>query len=136
MRFDNRHLWFGAASLLVLACQGPKPAATADLEFRLGEGRCVEPGKCPALIQLQLGQQLRAQGLASARIGLELDFWPVADFELLKAVLPRACWVDASREVSTLKSFKSPAEIGRLSVAAALAEARPDAIRDEWRVAA
>ena len=142
--------WVETADIRALASASGQTAAAMVEQSWQRAGRA--PGFArPAVFDargafLQLGQQLRAQGLASARIGLELDFWPVADFELLKAVLPRARWVDASPVVSTLKSFKSPAEIGRLSVAAALAEAgmraaladiRPgttrDAIATAWK---
>jgi Xaa-Pro aminopeptidase len=72
---------------------------------------------------LALGELLQARGLSRARIGLDLDFWPVADFELLKAVLPSVQWRDASRVLGQIKAVKSPAEIARLTQAALIAEA-------------
>ncbi len=71
----------------------------------------------------QLGALLRQRGLQGARIGLDLDFWPVSDFALLKQVLPGIDWVDASAVIAAIKAVKSPREITRLKQAAALAEA-------------
>ena len=71
----------------------------------------------------QLGALLRQRGLQGARIGLDLDFWPVSDFALLKQVLPEIDWVDASAVIAAIKAVKSPREITRLKQAAALAEA-------------
>lgn len=71
----------------------------------------------------QLGALLRQRGLQGARIGLDLDFWPVSDFALLKQVLPGIDWVDASAVIGAIKAVKSPREITRLKQAAALAEA-------------
>ncbi len=70
-----------------------------------------------------LGDLLRARGLARARIGLDLDFWPVADFLALREAMPRITWADASAAVGHIKALKSAAEITRLTQAAALAEA-------------
>jgi Xaa-Pro aminopeptidase len=71
----------------------------------------------------QLGELLRARGLTDARIGLDLDFWPVIDFQHLCAVLPRVRWVDASATITAIKLIKSANEIAKLNTAAALAEA-------------
>ncbi len=71
----------------------------------------------------QLGALLRQRGLQGARIGLDLDFWPVSDFALLKQVLPEIDWADASAVIGAIKAVKSPREITRLKQAAALAEA-------------
>ena len=95
---------------------------------------------------LALGDLLKARGLSHACIGLDLDFWPVADFELLKAVLPRVQWRDASQVLGQIKAVKSPTEIARLTQAALIAEAgihhalaavhegiHRDAIATAWR---
>jgi Xaa-Pro dipeptidase len=62
-----------------------------------------------------LGDALREKGL-SGRIGLELGFIPVADFEAF-AKLP-VSWVDATRIVEQLRAIKHPLEITRLGRAA------------------
>jgi len=72
---------------------------------------------------VQLGALLRQRSLQGARIGLDLDFWPVSDFALLKQVLPEIDWVDASAVIGAIKAVKSPREITLLKQAAALAEA-------------
>lgn len=71
----------------------------------------------------QLARLLQQQGLANARIGLDLDFWPAADFALLQEQLPHIHWADASATIARIKAVKSPREIARLQQAAALAEA-------------
>lgn len=71
----------------------------------------------------RLGEVLNERGLVGGRIGLDLDFWPVADFEILHDILPRIRFADASRVLERLKAVKSPREIARLRRAALLAEA-------------
>ena len=71
----------------------------------------------------QLAHLLNSAGLAQARLGLDLDFWPVADYRLLCEVLPHVVWRDASATVGAIKVVKSAAEIERLQTAAAWAEA-------------
>jgi Xaa-Pro aminopeptidase len=70
-----------------------------------------------------LGDLLARHGLARARIGLDLDFWPVLDFQLLTEALPQVRWVDASATTGAIRAVKSPGEIERLRLAAAIAEA-------------
>jgi len=70
-----------------------------------------------------LGTLLKRQGLDRARIGLDLDFWPVLDFHLLEQCLPGVRWVDASATIGAIRAVKSPAEIARLRQAAVIAEA-------------
>ena len=72
---------------------------------------------------LALGRLLQLRGLSRARIGLDLDFWPVPDYELLKATLPQVQWCDGSQVLGQIKAVKSPAEIARLTQAARVAEA-------------
>ncbi len=94
----------------------------------------------------QLGRLLKSHGWQRSRIGIDLDFWPVSDFALLREFLPGVEWVDASEIVSRIKSVKSAREISLLMQAASLAEAgmhralasvRPgmhrDAIAQAWK---
>jgi Xaa-Pro aminopeptidase len=71
----------------------------------------------------RLSELLRREGLLHARIGLDLDFWPVADYRQLQAQCPQPVWCDASVALSQIKAVKSPREIARLQAAASLAEA-------------
>ncbi len=71
----------------------------------------------------QLGRLLGQRGLADARIGLDLDFWPTNDFALLRQQLPRVRWTDASATIARIKAVKSPREVALLGQAARLAEA-------------
>lgn len=89
---------------------------------------------------------LQQERLLKGNIGLDLDFWPVADYSFLCARLPHTRWQDASEAVAQIKVIKSAAELDRLSQAARLAEAglqaalrvvspgaHRDAIASAWR---
>jgi Xaa-Pro aminopeptidase len=77
----------------------------------------------PRLAFARLGELLAREGLQDARVGLDLDFWPVADFALLRGQLPRVRWHDASAVLGSIKAVKSPREIALLHSAASVAEA-------------
>jgi Xaa-Pro dipeptidase len=57
---------------------------------------------------------LRRHGLAEARIGLELDYLPAADFAELAALLPSAKFVPAQALLARLRQIKTPDEIDLL----------------------
>ena len=69
-----------------------------------------------------LSQLLTARGLRRARIGLDLDFWPAADFAWLQHSVHGPSWSDAGETVALIKAVKSAREIDCLQRAAALAE--------------
>jgi Xaa-Pro aminopeptidase len=71
----------------------------------------------------RLSELLQREGLQRSQVGLDLDFWPVADFALLKQLCPQPLWRDASAALSAIKAVKSPREIAKLQSAASLAEA-------------
>jgi Xaa-Pro aminopeptidase len=70
-----------------------------------------------------LGDLLQECGLDRARIGVDLEFIPAADFEALKRALPDVAWVDGSPVLRRLRAVKTPREIERLRRAAMAAEA-------------
>jgi Xaa-Pro aminopeptidase len=70
-----------------------------------------------------LGDLLAERGMATARIGIDLEFVPAADFESLKRVLPQVAWQDGSLVLRRLRAIKSQREILCLRNAAAAAEA-------------
>jgi Xaa-Pro dipeptidase len=57
---------------------------------------------------------LRRHGLAEARIGLELDYLPAADFAELAALLPSAKFSAAQTLLARLRQIKTPNEIDLL----------------------
>lgn len=61
-----------------------------------------------------LADLLRELGLSSARIGIELDYLPAADFEKLKALLPSARFSGSQGIVARLRQIKTPDEIALL----------------------
>jgi Xaa-Pro dipeptidase len=58
-----------------------------------------------------LAELLARQGLAAARIGIELDYLPAGDFAALVRLMPRAEFVAAETLLARLRRIKSPAEI-------------------------
>lgn len=70
-----------------------------------------------------LGDLLRENGLARARIGIDLEFMPAADFITLKQTLPEVEWVDGSEVVRRLRMVKSAREIDCVRRACALSDA-------------
>lgn len=69
-----------------------------------------------------LSDQLRERGLDRARLGVDLSFLPVADFNLLQASLPHATLADGSDIIAHLKMIKTPHEIDLLRTAVHLSE--------------
>ncbi|WP_320199581.1 Xaa-Pro peptidase family protein [Agrobacterium sp. rho-13.3] len=70
-----------------------------------------------------LGEVLTERGLHRARVGVDLEFMPAADFEALKTALPDVTWVDGSLVLRRLRAVKTPREIERLRRATNAAEA-------------
>ena len=70
-----------------------------------------------------LADLLQEKGLRDARIGVDLEFMPAADFEALKTSIPSIRWVDGSLVLRRLRAIKTPREIERLRRAAMAAEA-------------
>jgi Xaa-Pro dipeptidase len=61
-----------------------------------------------------LADLLRKHGLASARIGIELDYLPAGDFAALSKALPQAHFAAAQAMLARLREVKTPAEIDLL----------------------
>lgn len=70
-----------------------------------------------------LSDLLRDHGLTNAKIGIDLEFMPAADFEALKRSIPAVHWVDGSLVLRRLRVVKTTREIERLTRAAIAAEA-------------
>jgi Xaa-Pro aminopeptidase len=70
-----------------------------------------------------LGSALTARGLARGRLGLDLGFWPVADFRVLCEALPAAQLLPGDTALMQLRAVKSTAEQGWLAAAGRCAEA-------------
>jgi Xaa-Pro aminopeptidase len=82
----------------------------------------------PATFDLQASLKalkglLTGRGLASARLGFDLDFVPANDLAAIRAALPAAKIADGSPVLARLLVVKAPGEIERLRLGAALAEA-------------
>ncbi|UJW75030.1 M24 family metallopeptidase [Rhizobium sp. SL42] len=77
-----------------------------------------------------LGDLISERGLAGARIAVDLEFMPAADFLALKAILPDVHWIDGSPLLRRLRSVKTPAEITWLRQASRAAEAGLSRMQD------
>lgn len=103
--------------------------SAAELAERSWQAACRATGfSRPAVFDARLafsrlGELLDREGLQGARVGLDLDFWPVADFALLREQLPQVHWRDGSAVLGAIKAVKSPREISKLQQAASVAEA-------------
>ena len=58
-----------------------------------------------------LADLLQKHGLTSARIGIETDYLPAADFIVLKKTLPQAEFVPVQATLARLRQIKSPEEL-------------------------
>jgi Xaa-Pro aminopeptidase len=116
-------IWLDAVDLSVL----PDGASTADrITCAYREQGLVHPrpenfDASRAFVLLR--EALSDKGLVNARIGVDFDFMPVADFQALRSALPDVVWVDGSDIVRRLRAVKSPSEVERLQKACRLAEA-------------
>ena len=70
-----------------------------------------------------LGRLLARRGLATGRIGLDLDFVSVTDFAAIRSVLPAATLGDGSGVLDRLRMVKAPGEVATLRRGASLAQA-------------
>lgn len=62
----------------------------------------------------RLAEELGKEGLTSGRIGLDMDYIPVADFSRLGAALPKVEFVNTTAAIAEIRSIKSAAEIDHL----------------------
>lgn len=71
-----------------------------------------------------LAGKLAERGLSAARIGLDFNSYgmPIGRFERMKRALPHVEWVDLGPLVWELRLIKSPAEVGLLERASAIAD--------------
>ncbi|MEO7009514.1 MAG: Xaa-Pro peptidase family protein [Caldimonas sp.] len=63
---------------------------------------------------LVLADQLKGLGLASARIGIEMDYLPAGDLRRLQAALPQARFERCEQILALLRQIKIPEEIALL----------------------
>src|SRR6266851_2330553 len=70
-----------------------------------------------------LAKLLSDMGLASARIGLELDYLPAGDFATLRRALPGATFSAAERLYARSRQIKTPEEIALLRRLSRIADA-------------
>jgi Xaa-Pro dipeptidase len=120
-------LWIDQVDIGGLEATGLDSAALVTEGYRRAEGSDAFPPRPttfrPERAFAALGELLAERGLGHARIGVDLEFLPAADFALLAATLPDVDWVDASEVVRRLRMVKSPREIDCIRRACRLADA-------------
>ena len=118
--------WVETADIRPWLASGHSAAELAERSWQAA-GRASgfsRPGVFDARLAFaRLGELLAREGLQGARVALDLDFWPVADFALLREQLPQVQWRDGSAVLGAIKAVKSPREIKLLRQAASVAEA-------------
>jgi Xaa-Pro dipeptidase len=96
----------GTAALAVVDMEASTVRARAGEVAEIAVWREFAFDAMPVLADL-----LTRHGLASARIGIEMDYLPAADFAELNRLLPQAQFVAAGALLARLRQRKTPAEI-------------------------
>lgn len=95
-------------------------AAMPDTEVRIWREFVDRP-------MVLLAEQLRSQGLARGRIGIELGYLPAADYTEIAELLPEAEFVACDEMLTRARQLKTPGEVALLEQ---LARVSDTAIRD------
>ncbi len=147
----THRLWVDTVDVSGLTSQGRSAAEVLDAAYRRQNGGSDAFLPRPATFDLgavltQLGDVLAERGLSRARVAVDLEFLPAANYFALTAALPDVRWSDGSDIVRRLRAIKSAGEIDNLRRACALAEAglaalvgggaagrSRDALSERWR---
>jgi Xaa-Pro aminopeptidase len=121
-------LWIDQVDIGGLDPAEPDTAKLVTAGYRRHNGGSDHFAPRPTTFRIEtafavLSEMLRERGLGRARIGVDLEFMPAADFARLAAALPEIDWVDGSEVVRRLRAVKSSREIDRIRRACALADA-------------
>lgn len=65
-----------------------------------------------------LTDALQRKGLASGRIGIDLDYLPATSFERLQKAMPQARFVNTTDDIAKIRAIKTPQEVAFLENAA------------------
>jgi Xaa-Pro dipeptidase len=107
-------------AMALVTADGAAALAAVDMEAstiraRAGDEIEIEVWREFAFEAMKVAADLlRRHGLAEARIGLELDYLPAADFAELAALLPSAKFVPAQALLARLRQIKTLGEIDLL----------------------
>lgn len=64
-----------------------------------------------------LARELAGRGLEKGRIGIDLDYLPAATFDVLKAAMPLAQFVNTTEDIAAVRVVKSESEIALIEAA-------------------
>jgi Xaa-Pro dipeptidase len=104
-------------AMAVVTADGKVALAVVDMEASTIRAKAGEGADVAVWREFQfdamavLAEVLKRHGLAAARIGIELDYLPVADFADLGKLLPHAQFVPAQALLARLRQLKTPQEI-------------------------
>ena len=115
----------GAAALVVVDMEANTIRSKAPAGTEIAVWREFEFDAMNVLTDL-----LRKHGLASARIGIEMDYLPAGDMAQLQELLPRVKFTAAQNLLARLRQIKSSAEIDILRRLSRIAD---KAITDAYR---
>jgi Xaa-Pro aminopeptidase len=107
-------------AMALVTADGKAALAVVDMEASTIRARAGESADIAVWSEFKfdamavLAEVLRRRGLADARIGLELDYLPAADFAELGRLLPQAHLVPAQALLARLRQRKTPQEIDLL----------------------
>src|SRR5215218_6673337 len=104
-------------AMALVTASGTVALAVVDMEANTIRSKASERTEIAVWREFQfdamnvLAELLRKHGLATSRIGIEMDYLPAADFAALRELLPRAQFAAAQNLLARLRQIKSPAEI-------------------------
>jgi hypothetical protein len=104
-------------AMAVVTADGKVALVVVDMEASTIRDRAGEGSDIAAWREFRfdamavLADVLKRHGLAAARIGVELDYLPAADFADLGGLLPQAQFVPAQALLARLRQIKTPHEI-------------------------
>jgi ectoine hydrolase len=104
-------------AMAVVTADGNCPLVVVDMEADTIRAKAPEATEIAVWREFKfeampvLADLLRRHGLAQARVGIELDYLPAADFSKLQTLLPEARFAPAQDLLARLRQIKTPAEI-------------------------
>ena len=99
----------GTAALAVVDMEANTIRSKAPARTEIAVWREFKFDAMNVLVEL-----LRKHGLATSRVGIEMDYLPAGDFAALRGLLPQAEFRGAQSLLARLRQIKSPAEIDLL----------------------
>jgi Xaa-Pro dipeptidase len=123
-------------AMALVTADGTTALAVVDMEANTIRSKAPEETEIAVWREFQfdamnvLAELLRKHGLATSRLGIEMDYLPAGDFVALRELLPQAKFTAAQNLLARLRQIKSPAEVDVLRRLSRIAD---KAIIDAYR---